>query len=176
MLNAPVKTENKLKLSDKKLISGLYVLPKQEKIKTFYFSRNHLFLFGKPEILDLYKRFSLKNRLEKYSIKDSCGKLIAEMSLKTYKDSVYIIDFNFLSFKKFNQSVNILVEVAKDRAISDTSEKEVRLNLGFSQNLNSRLKKFMFGKGFTSVEAQSNYEKEMFGEQLVFKASDIGDN
>ncbi len=92
MLN--ILDNNKTKFLSENLLNNIYLMPKWEKIKTFSILQNTLFFKKENYNVDLFRKFSSKNMLEKYLIKSQDNLELANMDLKIYKDCVYIINLN----------------------------------------------------------------------------------
>ena len=110
--------------------------------------------------------------LEKYSLRLDDNTDIASMDLKVYKDSVYIINIDAFSSGSFEEVVNKLVQVAAEKAIYNTTNKEVKINLSYSLIKQNRMRKILTSIGFVSEANQSQYEKELFGETFVLMADE----
>ncbi len=170
MINIIEKNINKKKLSVESLINDIYLLPKWEKIKSCTLTEKKLFFRRKSINADIFRKFSARNSLEKYSIKMQDNKVLANMDLKVYKDSVYIINFNISPFPNYVGLVEYLLQTAIEKALYNTSEKEVIFNLTPGITSKNKIKKILLNHGFIQSELQSNYEKEMFGETFSIKA------
>ena len=94
------------------------------------------------------------------------------MDLKIYKDSVYIINLDIESQTNFEQLTERLLQVAIEKALYNTTEKEVVMNLTAGLIVKNRIRKALLNNGFTSAENQSSYEKEMFGETFSIRVSE----
>lgn len=171
MINTLVKINEKSKVDLDNLISNIYLLPQWEMIKQFSLTRKHLF-FNKSYNVDLYRKFSSKNMLEKYSLRLSNDSDIASMDLKVYKDSVYIINLNVDINSSSEQVIEKLVQVAIEKALYNTTEKEVKFNLSCSLIKQNKMRKILLGLGFVAEEEQSQYEKELFGETFSINAQE----
>lgn len=145
------------------LINNIYLLPKWEKIKSFSVTKRKFWFKHESLKLDLCRKFSSKNMLEKYSIKTSENNVIATMDLRIYKDCVYIINMNFATSFNEEQIVLTLLQTALEKALYNTKNKEVKINLNFEKNINNKLKKILEENDFTAETNQSEYEIEMFG-------------
>ena len=169
MINSIIKNDKKQNnISVRSLLYESYLFPDWEKIKTFSITKS-LFLFKEKILnLDLYRKFSSGNQLEKYAIKTQDGKIAASMDLRVYKDSVYIINFDINLKNNYEQTAQYLMQVAVEKALYNTTEKEVIINL--VSNIINKRRKFLVNSGFMVEEAQSNYEKELFGETYTLKA------
>ena len=117
----------------------------------------------------MFRKFSSKNLLEKYSIRTKNDKVLASMDLKIYKDSVYIINLNIDAKIHFDPIAKKMVQVAVEKALYNTTEKEVVINIDSGLLVNHRIKKFLINNEFIKEETQSNYEKELFGETYSLK-------
>ncbi len=171
MINSLIKNDNKQqnKVSVNNILDEIYLLPKWEKIKEFSVSKKIFFFKTKVLNLNLFRKFSSKNLLEKYSIRTEDDKVIASMDLKVYKDSVYIINFNIDTKMYFDDISNKILQVAVEKALYNTTEKEVVINLNSGILVNYKLKRCLINNGFILEENQNNYEKELFGETLYLK-------
>lgn len=170
MLNTLVK-ENKQNISLENLLKDVYLLPKWEMIKSFALTEKRFFFRKRLLNIELYRKFSAKNQLEKYSIRTEDEKVLANMDLKIYKDSVYIINLDIESQTNFEQLAERMLQVAVEKALYNTTEKEVVMNLTAGLIVKNRIKKVLLNNGFVTEENQSNYEKEMFGETFSIKIS-----
>lgn len=170
MLNTLVK-ENKQNISIENLLKDVYLLPRWEMIKSFALTEKKFFFRKRLLNIDLYRKFSAKNQLEKYSIRTEDERVLANMDLKIYKDSVYIINLDIESQTNFEQLVKHLLQVAIEKALYNTTEKEVVMNLTAGLIVKNRIRKVLLNNGFMAAENQSNYEKEMFGETFSIKIS-----
>ena len=169
MLNTLNTDKNTIKLHVENIISGMYLLPKWEKIKSFSFIENSLF-FKKNKInVNLYRKFSSKNMVEKYLIKNNNNVELANMDLKIYKDCVYIINLNFKNNSNINEILTYLIQTAVEKTLYNTTNQELKINLTFPSLTNLKIRKFLLTNEFLQEENQSDYEKEMFGETFIFK-------
>lgn len=171
MINTLIKTENRSKVNLENLVNSIYLLPQWEKIKEFSLMKKRFFI-RKSYNVNLFRKFSSKNMLEKYSLRLDNDMDIASMDLKVYKDSVYIIDIDAFSSGSFDEVVNKLVQVAAEKAIYNTTNKEVKINLSYSLIKQNKMKKVLLSLGFVSEADQSQYEKELFGETFILKAEE----
>ena len=171
MINTLIKTEHKPKVDLENLVNSIYLLPQWEKIKEFPLMRRRFFI-TKSFNVHLFRKFSSKNMLEKYSLRLDDNTDIASMDLKVYKDSVYIINIDAFSSGSFEEVVNKLVQVAAEKAIYNTTNKEVKINLSYSLIKQTRMRKILTSIGFVSEANQSQYEKELFGETFVLMADE----
>ena len=171
MINSLIKHENKTnnKLSVGNILNEVYLVPQWEKIKSFSISENVFFFYKRNLKLNLYRKFSFKNQLEKYSIRTEDEKVLALMDLKIYKDSVYIIDLNITSKLNFDKILEKIIQVSVEKALYNTTEKEIVINLTSGLVTKHKIKKFLLNNEFTVEENQSNYEKELFGETYTLK-------
>lgn len=171
MLNTLVKENNKQNISIENLLKDVYLLPKWEMIKSFALTEKRFFYRKRLINIDLYRKFSAKNQLEKYSIRTEDERTLASMDLKIYKDSVYIINLDIESQLNFEQLAERLLQVAIEKALYNTTEKEVVINLTDGLIVRNKIKKVLLNNEFVAEENQSNYEKEMFGETYSIKVS-----
>lgn len=163
MINTLIKTEKSKKQELDALLNGVYFVPQPEKIATISLHKQGFFV-RKSINADLYRKFSSKNMLEKYSLKTADNQVIAYMDLKVYKDCVYIINLDSELFGLYEESVKELLQISVEKALYNTTDKEVKINLSLPLIKNNRMKKILLNTGFVSEENQSNYEKKMFGE------------
>ena len=175
MLNTLVKENNKQNISIENLLKDVYLLPKWEMIKSFALTEKRFFFRKKLINIDLYRKFSAKNQLEKYSIRSEDERTLANMDLKIYKDSVYIINLDIESQTNFEQLAERLLQVAVEKALYNTTEKEVVMNLTAGLIVKNRIRKTLLNNGFMTAENQSSYEKEMFGETFSIRVSNDSD-
>ena len=175
MLNTLVKENNKQNISIENLLKDVYLLPKWEMIKSFALTEKRFFFRKKLVNIDLYRKFSAKNQLEKYSIRSEDERTLANMDLKIYKDSVYIINLDIESQTNFEQLAERLLQVAVEKALYNTTEKEVVMNLTAGLIVKNRIRKTLLNNGFMTAENQSSYEKEMFGETFSIRVSNDSD-
>ncbi len=165
MLNTLTNNNNKTKLQIENIQEEIFLLPKWEKIKSFVML-NNIFLLGKNTTkIDLYRRFSSKNSIEKYCIKFPNDKLIANMDLKIYKDCVYIINLDVKILSE--TAVEKLLQTALEKALYNTTDKEVFINISVDIAKRNKIKKLLINNGFETKQDQSEYEKEMFGETFT---------
>lgn len=170
MINSIIKNDKKQNnISVKHILDEVYLFPQWEKIKSFSITKSMFLFKGKVLDLDLYRKFSSKNQLEKYTIKEHDGKIAASMDLRIYKDSVYIINFEINLKNNYEQIAQYLMQVAVEKALYNTTEKEVVINLVSNIINKHRDRKFLINNGFIAEKAQSNYEKELFGETYTLK-------
>ena len=168
MIDTIIKNDKKYKLSVEDLLNEVYLLPKWEKIKTFSLTQKR-FLFGLRSFdVNVFRKFSSKNQLEKYSIRTEDEKILANMDLKVYKDSVYIINLNFDSQIKFEPLIDKMLQIAIEKALYNTSERKVIFNLTSGLMLRNKIKKILIANEFQKEEEQSKYEEEMFGETFYY--------
>ena len=166
-----IKPQVKKKINLDDLFDGIYLLPNWEKIKDFSLSKKGLFGF-KVFNVQLFRKFSSKNMVEKYSIRVDDDKVLASMDLKVYKDSVYIINLNAQTSNYYNQVIEKLLQVAVEKALYNTSNKEVRINLFGNLIEQKRMKHILENNGFSAEENQSKYEVDMFGQTYSLKVED----
>lgn len=166
MTNTILKSEKKNTnlLSLENLMDGIYLLPKWEKIKKVTLSKKR-FLFSQKNIeISLFRKFSAKHNIEKYSLRDKEENIIANLDLKVYKDCVYVININVFENSLFNEAMDILIQTAAEKALYNTTDKKLNINLSFSSNINNKIKKIISNQDFMLEPNQSNYEKNIFGE------------
>lgn len=166
MINTLIKHNNKTEHNFKHILDNIYLLPNWEKINGFLLFEKKLF-FNKSCNFDLYRKFSSKNMLEKYEIRTSENQSNAKMDIKVYKDSVYIIDIDSDNSKFFEKLITKLVQISAEKALYNTSEKEVKINLALPLFKQKKFKQLLINLDFVPEESQSKYEKEMFGEILT---------
>lgn len=163
MINTIEKINHKSKPDFDHLLSNIYLLPHWEKIKEFTLQENRFFM-KKAYSVNLFRKFSSKNMLEKYSLRSGDEKVIGLLDLKVYKDSVYIINIDSYSSSWFEEAVRKLIQIAVEKALYHTSNKEVKINLAYSLLKQNKMKRILVSLGFKPESEQSKYEKEMFGE------------
>lgn len=169
ILKSDKKEQNTLFLEN--LLNESYLLPNWEKIKDVIIEKRKMFCFKKYINAGLYRKFSSKNSVEKYCIKNQNNDIIAGIDLRVYKDCVYIINcYADLSFN-FENSFNILLQVAVEKAFYNTTDKKLNINLSFPPLLKSKIKKIISVEDFEKEEVQSKYEQEMFGEIFSLNAA-----
>lgn len=171
MINTLIKTNDKSKQDLDNLLNSIYLLPQWEKIKEFSLQQRKFFV-RKSFNVNLYRKFSSKNMLEKYSLRLADEQVVGSMDLKVYKDSVYIINIDAYTSSTFEQVITKLVQVAIEKSLYNTSEKEVKINLSYSLIKQNRMKRLLSGLGFAPEAEQSAYEKELFGETYTLKADE----
>ena len=173
----PKKQElsKKVDLSLNNIINENSFFPQWEKIKELSLYRKSFFFKQSGLDINIWRKFSFKNNIEKYSIKTNNDKLLANLDLKVYKDSVYIINLDVKTFSFFNQIMMFLLQVAVEKALYNTTKKEVNINLLMPVLFKSMAKKVLVNTGFITQPEQSQYEKDMFGEafSLIVDNSDI---
>ena len=158
-------------LSLESLVNEIYLLPNWEKIKDITLSKKR-FLFGAGTSVNvsLFRKFSTKHNIEKYCIKDSESNLISNIDLRVYKDCVYIINLNVFEQDLFNESMDILLQTSVEKALYNTTEKKLSINLSFSPIINNKIKKIISNEDFIVEATQRDYEKSIFGETWVLDA------
>lgn len=171
MINTLTRTSEKSKADLDNLISNIYLLPQWEKIKEFSLHRQ-CFFFSKSYRVDLFRKFSSKNMLEKYSLRLSNDNVVGFMDLKVYKDSVYIISLDTDFNGSTEEIITKLVQVAVEKSLYNTTDKEVKINLSCSLIKQNRIKKVLLSLGFIQEEEQSKFEKDLFGEVFSLKAQE----
>ena len=163
-----IKPQVQKKINIQDLFDGVYLLPNWEKIKEFSLSKKSLFRF-KSFNVQLFRKFSSKNMVEKYSLRVDEEKVLASMDIKVYKDSVYIIHLDAQTSNYYNQAIEKLLQVAVEKALYNTSEKELKINLTGNLIQQKRMKNILENSGFVAEENQSKYEVEMFGQTYSLK-------
>ena len=159
-------TKHNKSVSDlKTLFNNMYLLPNWEKIKEFSLTQRHLFS-SKSYRVNLFRKFSSKNLLEKYSLRTADDVSVASIDLKIYKDSVYIISIDADIMKRFNEFSEKLLQVAAEKALYNTTNKEVKINLSMPLIKQNRMKHLLLNLGFEVEKNQSKFEIDMFGETL----------
>ena len=169
MINSILKNDKKeqnLKLVEN-ILNDVYLLPRWEKIKEIALLQRKFFFSYKSVQTSLFRKFSSKNYLEKYAIKDDNANILGNIDLRVYKDSVYIINLNIEQGVDFDQVINILLQVAVEKALYNTTDKQLKINLLFPLLIRNKIKKILIAEDFTVEENQSSYEKNMFGETYV---------
>ena len=169
MINTIIKPNLKSKHDLDNILDSIYLLPQWEKIKEFSLSEKRFFI-RRTFNVNLFRKFSSKNMLEKYSIRVGEENVIASMDLKVYKDSVYIINLDAYSLNNFEQTITKLVQVAVEKALYNTTDKEVKINLSLPLIKQNKMKRILLSLGFNAEAEQSQYEKELFGETLSLNA------
>ena len=174
MINMTIKPQKqehtkKVNIKINEILSDSSFFPQWENIKEISVSKRKLFFNVQNLTIDLWTKFSFKNSIEKYSLKTKAGKVLADFDLKVYKDSVYIINLDMKTFSYFNQVMKLLLQVAAEKALYNTTEKLVNINLFMPVIFKNKSKKLLESLGFTSEPEQSNYEKEIFGETYYLK-------
>lgn len=164
MINTIEKNEEKSSISIDKLFQDICSLSRWEVIRTFPVGKRSCFFPAKVYNVNLFRRFSAKNNVEKYMLKDSNEKEVALMDLKIYKDSVYIINFQIKQDKSYDKFVLLMLQIAAEKALYNTTEKELHINLPVAFFAGLKLRKLITNNGFVSVLNQSDYEKRLFGE------------
>ena len=170
MMDTVIKNDNKKDLLLENILNDIYLLPKWEMIKSFSLTEKHLFFHKKILNVNLFRKFSSKHLLEKYCIKAENDNILARMDLKVYKDSVYIINLEINSALNFERLMEFLLQAAIEKALYNTTKKEVVYN--FTSNLitGGRIRKLLINNEFIPADNQSSYEKNMFGEIFSIKA------
>ena len=177
MINMTIKPQKqeqtkKVNIKINEILSDSSFFPQWENIKEISVSKRKMFFNVQNLNIDLWRKFSFKNSIEKYSLKTKDGKVLADFDLKVYKDSVYIINLDMKTFSYFNQAMKLLLQVAAEKALYNTTEKLVNINLLMPIIFKKKAKKLLELLGFTSEPEQSNYEKEIFGETYSLKVLD----
>lgn len=169
MINTLVKHKNKANIAVNNILSDIYLLPNWEKIKEFSFT-GRSFFNKKSFKAQLYRKFSSKHMIEKYSMRTGEENEIAKMDLKVYKDCVYIINLDCDFKTSFNSVLETLIQVAVEKGLYNTENKEVKINLLMPVLKRNAVKRILIQNGFMPEGNQSKYEKEMFGETYFIKA------
>lgn len=169
MVNTVIKSEKKEQhyISLDNLLNDIYLLPNWEKIKEVSMEEKRFFFIKKSVQANLFRKFSVKNSVEKYSLRDNNDNVLANVDLRVYKDSVYIINMHYETKSNFEQITNILLQVAAEKALYNTTNKQLKINLSFPATIKNKLKKMMLLSDFIQEAEQSQYEIDMFGEVLV---------
>ncbi|MCD7879749.1 MAG: hypothetical protein LUG16_07445, partial [Candidatus Gastranaerophilales bacterium] len=149
----------------------MYLLPKWEKIDSRSYVKSDSFFSKKCINLNLYRKFSSRNILEKYSIKTDDEKTLANMDLKIYKDCVFIINLDIKTNSNLKQIMEYLLQAAAEKALYNTTEKTVCIGLSFPFILKNKIKHILIDNGFAAQENQSDYEKAMFGENYILNTA-----
>ncbi len=163
MLNTLIKNNNKSVKDLDALFENVYLLPHWEKINQFSVQEKKWFS-TKTFNLEIHRKFSARNGLEKYLIKTKNDISFASMNLKIYKDNVYIIDIDCPVLSLFEKLTNKLLQIAAEKSLYNTTDKEVKINLSMPLLKRGKMKQILINSGFEPEENQSKYEKEMFGE------------
>lgn len=173
MINTILKPEKKQQksVSVEAVFGDIYLLPKWEKIKNIVLARKSFLMPIKSVNASLHRKFSAKNNLEKYCLRDNNENIIASTDLRVYKDCVYIVNLNISNSSLFEASLNMLLQTAIEKAMYNTTDKLLKINLSFSASLNNRIKKIILNKDFIAEKNQTEYEKSMFGETFVLDIS-----
>lgn len=164
MVNSAAINGNKQNQVLGNIANDIYFLPNWEVVNSFTIKENKFFFFNKLINVNLLRKFVLKSTLEKYSIRTTDNKTLANMDIKLYKDCVYIVSLETDINGKSDSALEKLIHTAIKKAISDTTEKEVLINISPKQKHKRKIKKILTNNGFQIEENQSDYEKNMFGE------------
>lgn len=175
MINTILNNNTKQKLSIDNILNDIYLLPKWEMIKSFSLTQKRFFIKAKSISVDLYRKFSSKNLLEKYSLRTKDGISLANMTLKVYKDCLYIIDLDVETNLNFSQITERLLQVAIEKALYNTTNKEVFINITSGLLSKNKIKKDLLLNGFLQETNQTDYEKDMFGETYSIKIDNASD-
>ncbi len=165
MINTLIKHNNKVNNDLKNILDNIYLLPNWEKINSFLLSEKKFFMF-KSKRFNLFRKFSSKNMLEKYELRTLDNKISANLDLKIYKDSVYIINIDTYSLNFTDNLISKLVQISAEKALYNTSDKIVKINLSLPLFKMNKIKQILLNLDFV-CEEQSKYEKKMFGETLT---------
>lgn len=163
MINTLIKNNKKSVKDLDALFENVYLLPHWEKIGKFPVRENKWF-FKKTYNVNIFRKFSARNGLEKYCVKTNDDVILASMDLKIYKDNVYIIDLESNSSALFEQCITKLLQISAEKALYNTTNKEVKINLCLPPLKRGKMKQILINSNFEMEEQQSKYEKEMFGE------------
>ncbi|MBQ4123446.1 hypothetical protein IJD44_07010 [bacterium] len=176
MVNTLLKTNSKEHnlLSIETMLNDAYLLPKWEKIKSVALVQKRFLMPVKLVKASLYRKFSSKHNIEKYCLKDSDDNIIASTDLRVYKDCVYIINLDIKENIIFNEALNVLLQTAAEKALYNTSDKKLNINLSFSSSTNNKIKKLIINEDFIAEGNQSTYEKDMFGEIFTLDTQSSG--
>ncbi len=176
MINTILKTDKKNSdlLSIESMLDGVYLLPKWEKIKNIVLFKKRFLMPVQLINSQLFRKFSSKNNIEKYCLKDNNNNVLASVDLRVYKDCVYIINLNVSANSVFSGALNIMLQTAVEKALYNTTNKKLNINLEFSSSVNNKIKKILLKEDFYTPDNQSSYEKEMFGEIYTLDAAASG--
>ena len=176
MVNTLLEKEEKSKnlLYIESILNDGFLFPKWEKIKNIVLFQKRFFMPARTIKANLLRKFSSKNNIEKYCIKDNDDNRLASIDLRVYKDCVYIINMHVQENNLFAETLNILFQTAAEKALYNTTDKKLKVNLSFSSSLNNKIKKIILGEDFISEKEQSGYEKEIFGETFTLDVSASG--
>jgi len=166
MISLSVKAENKINGHNAEILESIANVPAWEMIKEFVIKKNHFYFFQKPLKVQLFKKFSEKLMLDKYLIRSCEGRTLANMDLRIYKDSVYIISLEINAGENAPEAAEVLLRTAIERS-ADTSLNEVFINVAQEQKHKGGLKKMLVKNGFVQEKNQSSCEQKIFGE--IFK-------
>jgi|GEM_PF-5485274 len=147
---------------------NLYRLPSWEIADTFTISDKKFFFCRKKHRVNLLKNFSERNMLEKYSIRTIEGRTLADMDLRIYKDSIYIISLEMNNNEKSKEALNALIKTALKRAFDGGADKDVFISIMPEQHCRNALIKQLINIGFAPDESQNSCEKRMFGDMYVY--------
>lgn len=168
MINSAAINEKADANSLRRAAENLYRLPSWEIADTFTISDKKFFFCTKKHRVNLLKNFSERNMLEKYSIRTIEGRILAEMDLRIYKDSIYIISLEINKNEKSKEALRSLIKTALNRASDDGADKDVFISIMPEQNCRSIVIKQLAACGFSLDETQSSCEKRMFGDMYVY--------
>lgn len=169
MINTILKTDKKEQnlLSIESILNDACLLPKWEKIKNIVLFQKRFLMPVKLVNVSLFRKFSSKNNIEKYRLKDDNDNIIAGIDLRVYKDCVYIINLDIRETAVFQGALNIMFQTAVEKALYNTTNKKLNINLTFSSSLNNKIKRIIANEDFYAENNQSDYEKNMFGETFT---------
>jgi len=172
MINAILKSEEKSIKAVEEILQNGCCLSRWEKIKTISICERKFIFTNKIIDVDLYRKFSVKNGVEKYALKSQDDKVLAVMDLKIYKDSVYIINLQVPVQNNYEKFMQLIIQTAVEKSMYNTTNKEVYINLTDSFFTRNKTKKIITSCGFTALNNQSDYEKNLFGEAFMLKTAD----
>ena len=150
MINTILKTDKKNSdlLSIESMLDGVYLLPKWEKIKNIVLFKKRFLMPVQLINSQLFRKFSSKNNIEKYCLKDNNNNVLASVDLRVYKDCVYIINLNVSANSVFSGALNIMLQTAVEKALYNTTNKKLNINLEFSSSVNNKIKKILLKEDF----------------------------
>lgn len=164
MTNSAVIDNNIKTGSDIGIADRVRFLPQWEIIKEFNIKENKYLFFKKPLKVNLLKKFSEKTLLEKYSVRTLAGAVLADMDIKVYKDSVYIVNFEISAEKSAKSAAEKLLQISAQEAACSGTSKDVFINILPEQKNKKELKKLLLKFGFEAEQNQSACEQKIFGE------------
>lgn len=166
MINTILKNDKKIQntISIDSILGDINLLPKWEKIKEVALQQKAFLLPSGTIQASIFRKFSFKNSVEKYSLKDKKDNILGSIDLRVYKDSVYIINMNIDTVRNFEETASMLLQIAAEKTLFNTTDKLLKINLLFPFAIRNKIKKVLLSEDFISEENQNSYEKEMFGE------------